>query len=118
MMRHRWFVLAVAVLGVSAFSAGSLVIGAEIPKITVFKAGQDGYHTYRIPAIVRAKNGDLLAFAEGRKNSAADHGDIDIVLKRSGDDGKTWGRLQLVQDEDADPRAKIWIGNPTPAVDQ
>ena len=86
-------------------------------KITVFKAGQDGYHTYRIPVIVRAKNGDLLAFAEGRKKGRDDHGDIDIVLKRSSDNGQTWGSLQLVQDEWADPTAKIWIGNPTPVVD-
>jgi sialidase-1 len=84
----------------------------------VFKSGQDGYHTYRIPAIVRANNGDLLAFAEGRKKSAADHGDIDIVLKRSSDGGETWGPLELVQDETSDPKAKVWIGNPTPVVDQ
>jgi sialidase-1 len=89
-----------------------------VAAVTVFKAGQDGYHTYRIPVIVRAKNGDLLAMAEGRKNSKADHGDIDIVLKRSRDDGKTWGRLEFVQDEEEDPKATVWIGNPTPIVDQ
>jgi len=92
--------------------------GADIATVTVFKAGDDAYHSYRIPAVARAKNGDLLAFAEGRKDSAADHGDIDIVLKRSSNDGKTWGPLELVQDEEAEPKAKIWIGNPTPMVDQ
>lgn len=90
---------------------------AKSPEIVVFKSGDDGYHTYRIPVIVRDKNGDLLAFAEGRKNGAGDHGDIDIVLKRSSDAGKTWGKLQLVQDEWANPTAKVWIGNPTPVVD-
>src|SRR5690349_11669547 len=90
----------------------------ELPTVTVFKSGQDGYHTYRIPTIVKAQNGDLLAFAEGRKKSASDHGDIDIVLKRSRDDGKRWGPMQLVQDEQGDPTAKVWIGNPTPIVDQ
>src|SRR5437899_3282859 len=72
---------------------------ADVPTITVFKSGRDSYHTFRIPVIVRAKNGDLLAFAEGRKNSTADHGDIDIVLKRSHDNGKTWSPMQVVQDE-------------------
>lgn len=91
---------------------------ADVAKVSVFKSGQDGYHTYRIPAIVRAKSGDLLAFAEGRKNGAGDHGDIDIVLKRSHDSGKTWGPMQLIQDEADDPTAKVWIGNPTPVVDQ
>ena len=90
---------------------------AEVKKSVVFRSGQDGYHTYRIPTIVRAKNGDLLAFAEGRKNGPGDHGDIDIVLKRSSDGGRTWGPTKLVQDEWDDPTAKIWIGNPTPVVD-
>lgn len=92
-------------------------VAAEIVKTTVFRAGDDGYHTYRIPTIVRAANGNLLAFAEGRKNGAADRGDIDIVLKRSSDGGKTWGKLQLVQDEASDPTAEVWIGNPSPVVD-
>ena len=117
-MQRRWnYVLGAVVIISGSLTDNGCVPGAEISKVTVFKAGQDGYHTYRIPVIVRAKNGDLLAFAEGRKNSAGDHGDIDIVLKRSRDEGKTWGPLQVVQDEDADPRAKVWIGNPTPIVD-
>jgi sialidase-1 len=90
---------------------------AETANVIVFKAGEDGYHSYRIPVIVRAKNGDLLAFAEGRKNNRNDHGDIDIVLKRSGDHGKSWGAMEVVQDEEADPTGKVWIGNPTPVVD-
>jgi len=89
-----------------------------ITKVTVFKAGTDGYHTFRIPAVVRAKNGDLLAFAEGRKRGVSDHGDIDIVLKRSSDNGQSWGAVQLVQDESEHPAAKVWIGNPTPVVDK
>jgi sialidase-1 len=87
-------------------------------KVTVFKAGEAGIHTFRIPVLVRAHNGDLLALAESRKKSAADYGDIDIVLKRSRDNGRTWGRLELAQDEFEDPNARVWIGNPTPIVDQ
>jgi Neuraminidase (sialidase) len=118
-MRHRVTLVAAAILGLSSLLMGEgSCFGAEAKTTTVFKAGQNGYHTYRIPVIIRAKNGDLLAFAEGRKNSGADHGDIDLVMKRSSDDGKTWGPLQLVQDEDADPKARVWIGNPTPVVDR
>jgi sialidase-1 len=100
----------------SLAACGSVATG-EVTKVTVYKAGQDGYHTYRIPAVVRAKDGELLAFAEGRKKGVGDHGDIDIVLKRSSDEGRTWGKMQLVQDEADDPTAKVWIGNPTPVVD-
>jgi sialidase-1 len=91
---------------------------SDVPTVVVFKSGNDNYHTFRIPTIVQATNGNLLAFAEGRKNSASDHGDIDIVLKRSTDLGKTWGPLQIVQDEPGSPTAKVWIGNPTPIVDR
>jgi sialidase-1 len=100
-----------------AILSGRVSHASDVTKVTVFKSGQDGYHTYRIPVIVRAKNGDLLAFAEGRKKSAADHGDIDIVLKRSSNGGRSWSPLELVQDETSDPTAKVWIGNPTPVVD-
>lgn len=79
----------------------------------VFKSGDAGYHTYRIPAIVATNKGTLLAFAEGRVKNWGDHGNIDIVMKRSTDGGKTWGDLQVVQD-DGDHQC----GNPAPVVDR
>ena len=99
-------------------ASGANCLSAEAGRAIVFKAGDEGYRTFRIPAIVRARNGDLLAFAEGRKNGVSDHGDIDIVSKHSSNNGNSWGPLQLVQDEQDDPTAKVWIGNPTPVVDQ
>jgi sialidase-1 len=83
---------------------------------TVFAAGEEGYHTYRIPAVVVSKKGTLLAFCEGRKGGRGDAGDIDMVLKRSTDNGKTWGKLQLVYEEGGEKA--ITIGNPAPVVDQ
>ena len=117
-MQHRLnsligFLAAVTV----AVVANDGLCAPQIDQVTVFKAGQDGYHTYRIPTLVQAKNGELLAFAEGRKNSPADNGDIDIVLKRSSDQGQTWGPLEMVQDDDDDPNGRVWIGNPTPIID-
>ena len=47
----------------------------------LFKSGDDGYHTFRIPAMAVTNKGSVLAFAEGRKNTGSDTGDI--VLKRS-----------------------------------
>ena len=78
----------------------------------VFVAGTDGYKSFRIPAIVKAKNGDLLAFCEGRVDGAGDFGNIQIVLKRSGDKGKTWSPLQIVASNDS-----LQAGNPAPVVD-
>lgn len=81
-----------------------------------FVSGQSGYNTYRIPALVRSTNGTLLAFCEGRKNSGSDSGDIDIVLRRSTNNGATWLPMTLVQEEGGG--ASITIGNPAPVVDE
>ena len=41
----------------------------------VFVSGTFGYHTFRIPGVLRTKTPNVvLAFAEGRKLSSADHG--------------------------------------------
>lgn len=85
-------------------------------KQTVYQSGTDGYHTYRIPALVVTRPGTLLAFCEGRKTGRGDHGDLDLVLKRSTDGGQTWSPQQLVHEEGG--TAPITIGNPCPVVDQ
>lgn len=93
-----------------------LLIGAscmaQVKYIPVFEAKKEGHQSYRIPAIITLKNGDLLAFAEGRVHDAGDFGDINIVLKRSTNKGKTWSALQTVVDYD-----KLQAGNPAPVVD-
>jgi sialidase-1 len=86
---------------------------AEIAQIDVFTAGTAGFHTYRIPAILRAENGALLAFCEGRKNGGGDSGDIDLLLKRSTDGGRTWSPQQVLWDDDANT-----CGNPCPVLDE
>lgn len=83
-----------------------------IAQTPVFVSGSDGYKSFRIPAIVRSPNGELLAFAEGRVGGSGDFGDIDIVLKRSRDNGKTWSAIEVVADYD-----KLQAGNPAPVVD-
>jgi len=85
-------------------------------QVDVFTSGTEGYHTYRIPGIVLSNEGTLLAFCEGRKTGRGDHGDLDLVLRRSTDGGKTWEPMQLVYEEGG--TAKITIGNPCPVVDR
>jgi len=89
---------------------------AEPTQTDVFTAGADGYHTYRIPALVVTQRGTLLATCEGRKTGRGDHGDLDLVLKRSTDGGQTWGKLELIHEEGG--AAKVTIGNPCPVIDQ
>ncbi|AKJ09590.1 laminin G [Streptomyces incarnatus] len=86
----------------------------EFEQRILFKASQDpGYACFRIPAIVRTVDGTLLAFAEGRVLNCGDAADIDIVLKRSADGGRTWGPLQVVNEGAGDTH-----GNPAPVVDR
>lgn len=82
-------------------------------QVTVFRSGDDGYHTFRIPALLETRRGSLLAFCEGRRNSGNDSGDIDLVMRRSHDGGATWSALQVVAD--LGPNT---IGNPCPVQDR
>ena len=79
----------------------------------IFKSGSEGYNTFRIPTIITTDSGVVLAFAEGRKNSSSDSGDIDLVLKRSTDGGKTWGDLIVIRDDSTNV-----CGNPSPVIDR
>lgn len=78
----------------------------------IFNGGAGGYHSYRIPSIVKTTNGTLLAFAEGRRWNNKDYGDINLVYKRSTDNGSTWSSLLEV----IGAGNGTW-GNPTAVVD-
>jgi sialidase-1 len=94
----------------------SAAAAPEFSESVLFKAGEGGYHTYRIPTLLYSSKGTLLAFCEGRKSSGADHGDIDIVLRRSSDGGAIWEALSVVQEEGGD--APITFGNAVPVLDE
>jgi len=79
----------------------------------LWQSGQGGYHTYRIPALSVTAKGTVLAFCEGRKNHSHDTGDIDLLMKRSQDNGNTWSPTQIIWDDGANT-----CGNPCPILDR
>ena len=86
--------------------------------VDVFVSGTEGYFAYRIPAIETAPDGSLLAFAEARKYNLDDPGfgkqDIDLVLRRSTDNGQTWSPMVVIEDP-----GELWsAANPTTVVDR
>lgn len=68
---------------------------------SLFVSGTHDTHTFRIPAILTAKNGDLVAVCDARRRSGSDlmHvRDIDIAIRRSSDNGITWSDMALICD--------------------
>ena len=84
--------------------------------------GDDGADTFRIPALVTAKNGDLVAAYDVRWNSSADlQNDIDIGVQRSSDGGRTWSGMQIAVDMGeygALPQALNGVGDPCVLLDR
>jgi hypothetical protein len=87
-------------------------VNAEVLFMSTPFVRHTGYNTYRIPALIQASNGSILAFAEGRE-SPNDTGNIDLVLRRSLDGGITWKPLQVIWSDDANT-----CDNPVPVVDE
>lgn len=76
-----------------ALSTGSTAATTTIflGAATLFEPGDDGSKYYRIPALVTAADSSLVAVCDRRNNNNADlPGDIDVVVRRSTDNGKTW----------------------------
>lgn len=84
-----------------------------LEKTDVFTSGRGGYDTYRIPGLVVTMAGTLLAYCEGRRNSASDWGNIDVLLRRSTDGGATWSAPVTLADE-----AERTCNNPVAVVDR
>ena len=88
----------------------------------VFVAGQDGYACYRIPAMVTTRKGTILAVADGRISGCGDIPNrLDLVLRRSLDNGRTWTPLQVIADygrstNDTDVYPAYGVTNPIPRV--
>ena len=83
----------------------------------IYIAGQNdtaglSYTCFRIPSLVRTKTGAIIAFAEGRRGSCSDQGDVKIVSRRSTDNGISWSPIEQVRSENGHT-----IGNPAPITD-
>ena len=100
------------------WSAAALQAAPTLTQTDVYVSGKDGYHTFRIPAIETAPDGTLIAFAEARKYTREDPGygrqDIDLVYKRSTDNGATWSPMVILED----PGEEWSAANPATLLDR
>ena len=86
---------------------------AAEPHVRLFESGREGYPRYRIPSLVVMKSGTLLAVCEGRSDGGGLTGNVDLVCKRSRDNGKTWSTLIRVANAKQDT-----VGNQAVLLDK
>ena len=89
-------------------------------KVTLWKDGDGGIAKYRIPALVTAPNGDLVAACDARKSHGGDLNSgqpINISVRRSADNGETWSNAVYSYEWPFDGKEK-WSGSdPSMIVD-
>jgi sialidase-1 len=94
----------------------------EVDRVTVFEGGRDGYACYRIPAMVTTLKGTIIAVADGRISGCGDiPNPLDLVAKRSYDNGGTWTPLQVIANygshpSDTDIYPAYGLNDPIPRV--
>ncbi|HEV3607662.1 LPXTG-anchored neuraminidase NanA [Streptococcus pneumoniae] len=88
-------------------------------KTDIFESGRngnpnkDGINSYRIPALLKTDKGTLIAGADERRLHSSDWGDIGMVIRRSEDNGKTWGdRVTITNLRDNPKASDPSIGSP------
>ena len=74
----------------------------QLEFVNLFDASKtEGVSCYRIPSIITAANGDIITAIDERVLSCGDlkwNKDINIVLRRSTDNGKSWSEIQTIMD--------------------
>lgn len=103
-----------AFLTISGCKTRQLTSGrAFLDSSIVFAPGGE-FASMRIPALVMTKKGTLLAFCEGRIGTASDWADMDLLMRRSKDGGRTWEPNVVIA-----PRVSGQpTSNATPIVDE
>jgi len=91
---NRTFQVAITGVSLAGLASKSLLSGKfdrYRPAVAVHRQGAEGVHTSRIPGIITAKDGSLVAVYDARRELGRDlQGDIDIGVSRSLDGGRSW----------------------------
>jgi sialidase-1 len=78
--------------GVALLLAHALVAAdGVVEKVTAWEHDTGGYAQFRIPGVVVTRAGTVLAYAEARRTARSDWAEIDLVMRRSTDAGRTFG---------------------------
>ncbi|WP_231565929.1 exo-alpha-sialidase [Vibrio sinaloensis] len=102
-------------LGMAIAPMSAHAVAPNLRDVVVFKGGEGGSSHYRIPSIVVAQDGSLVAFAEGRASNK-DPGSgypTSIKSRRSTDNGVTWSDYAVIHEV-----ANEAYSDPRPFVDK
>ena len=84
----------------------------------LFCPGQYAYGCYKIPSLLVVPDKNILiSFIEARKYSCDDKGYVDLIYKRSMDNGKTWSDMKKLYGESTDENF-VTIGDANPVYDK
>ncbi len=71
----------------------------QITAQDLFIGGHDNVFEYRIPSLITSNKGTLLAVCDARVDKRGDApNNIDLVMKKSHDGGKTWSAVKVIRD--------------------
>ena len=102
-------------LVIALVAAVVLVSVSSASRVDVFLRGEGPYFCIKIPYLFNTQKGTLIALAEARYNSCSDFTGTDLVMKKSYDNGKTWGPLEVFYSNTSSSKnISTVIGNAAP----
>lgn len=95
---------------------GTLTASAKVFTLQkmLWASNMDGSKYYRIPGLVEAADGSIVAVADKRYNGEGDLGNhkIDVVMRRSTDGGRTWTESTVIAAGDGQTEKMFGVGDP------
>jgi sialidase-1 len=99
--KYIFFFILIAGFGFSQSNSHNIALGV-IENTNLFSSDlREGVACFRIPSIITAVNGDLIVAIDERAPSCGDlkwSKDINIAIRRSSDNGKTWTPIEIIVD--------------------
>ncbi len=97
-MRNRNIWIGLLSLVISSMTAS--VLNAQSPEPNdIFIGGTEGVHEFRIPAMITLSSGTVIAACDARVDRKGDvPNNIDQMIRRSTDNGKTWEKISTAVD--------------------
>eukprot|EP00040_Diaphanoeca_grandis_P030297 m.178837 g.178837 ORF g.178837 m.178837 type:complete len:431 (-) comp31953_c2_seq18:113-1405(-) len=93
-------------------------VQTSLVDMDLFVGQKDGYFCYRLPNLIQLKaSGEMLAIAQAHKFNCGDGGGIDLVMRKTIDNGQTWSKMTLIY-TGSNSDENVTISNPAAIFDE